>query len=282
MLAGHHPLAVAGVAALAERSPRAPTAAPPSPAGTADRCRRRPGTARSRRGVPTLPTPTTLRARCDEPELLEQRPAVGLQRAAVAAHELAQHARSSASARDLGNSSSTGSISGGSLMMRGSPSTTCVSFENACMLSRVRALARLRLDRLHPLRLELRCAAARARRRRRGGRTRPPGWASSRTRRMRLAVLAHAWRGRPRSHCCGREAVVAAGHDQAGRQPLDVPLPRPRQRLVEVVDVEHQPALGRGERRRSWRGGRRRTACTRMPESGVPARSAAITSAAPR
>src|SRR5262249_33603738 len=34
---------------------------------------------------------------------------------------------------------------------------------------------------------------------------------------------------------------------QAGRQPLDIPLPRAGQGLVEVVDVEHQAALGRAE-----------------------------------
>jgi len=40
-------------------------------------------------------------------------------------------------------SSSIGTISGGSLMIRRSPSTTCVSFSKACMLSLVRALAML-------------------------------------------------------------------------------------------------------------------------------------------
>ena len=44
-----------------------------------------------------------------------------------------------------------------------------------------------------------------------------------------------------------REAVVARGDQHAHGQALDVPLPRPGQRLVEVVDVEHQPPLGRGE-----------------------------------
>ncbi len=41
---------------------------------------------------------------------------------------------------------------------------------------------------------------------------------------------------------------VAPGRDfQAGGQPLDVPFPGAGQRLVEVVDVEHQAALGRSE-----------------------------------
>jgi hypothetical protein len=43
------------------------------------------------------------------------------------------------------------------------------------------------------------------------------------------------------------EAVVASGDGEAGRQPLDVVLERPRQGLVEVVEVEQQPPLGRGE-----------------------------------
>ena len=43
------------------------------------------------------------------------------------------------------------------------------------------------------------------------------------------------------------EPVLPAGDDQARRQPFDVPLPRAGQRLVEVVDVEHQVAFGRGE-----------------------------------
>jgi hypothetical protein len=42
----------------------------------------------------------------------------------------------------------------------------------------------------------------------------------------------------------GGEAVVAAGHDQAGGQPLDVPFEGARQGLVEVVEVEDQAALG--------------------------------------
>ena len=44
------------------------------------------------------------------------------------------------------------------------------------------------------------------------------------------------------------EPVVPAGHGQAGRQPLDVPLERAGQGLVEVVDIEDQPPRGRGER----------------------------------
>ena len=39
---------------------------------------------------------------------------------------------------------------------------------------------------------------------------------------------------------------MAGGDEKAGGEPLDVPLPRPGQRLVEVVDVEDEATLGRG------------------------------------
>jgi hypothetical protein len=43
------------------------------------------------------------------------------------------------------------------------------------------------------------------------------------------------------------EAPLPPGDGDARGQPLHVPFPRPGQRLVEVVDVEHQVPLGRGE-----------------------------------
>ena len=46
----------------------------------------------------------------------------------------------------------------------------------------------------------------------------------------------------------GGEPVVPSRHGQAGGQPLDVPLERAGQGLVEIVDVEDQPPLRRGER----------------------------------
>ena len=55
-------LAVVGVLALARGTARAPTAAPPSPGGTAGRCSSRPSISTIQARVPTLPTPTTLRA----------------------------------------------------------------------------------------------------------------------------------------------------------------------------------------------------------------------------
>ena len=68
-----------------------------------------------------------------------------------------------------------------------------------------------------------------------------------------LRELAHpfpvlAERSTPRSAAAaGRQVDVTAGDLDAGRHPLDVPLPRPGQRLVEIVRPEHQPAVRRGE-----------------------------------
>ena len=45
----------------------------------------------------------------------------------------------------------------------------------------------------------------------------------------------------------GAKAVVARRDQHARREPLDIPLPRARERLIEVVDVEHQPPLRRRE-----------------------------------
>ena len=43
------------------------------------------------------------------------------------------------------------------------------------------------------------------------------------------------------------ELLVARGNGEAGRQPLDVPVERGRQRLIEVVDVEDQTPVWRRE-----------------------------------
>ena len=50
-----------------------------------------------------------------------------------------------------------------------------------------------------------------------------------------------------RAPLLGVEPAIASGHREAGDQPLDVPLERARQRLVEVVDAEYQPPVGRAE-----------------------------------
>ena len=50
-----------------------------------------------------------------------------------------------------------------------------------------------------------------------------------------------------REPACGFLRILgdATGHDEAGRQSLDVPFEGGRQRLVEVVDVEDRQSLGR-------------------------------------
>ena len=45
----------------------------------------------------------------------------------------------------------------------------------------------------------------------------------------------------------GVEAPIASGDSEAGHQPLDVPLERARQRLVEVIDAEDQLPVRGGE-----------------------------------
>ena len=62
----------------------------------------------------------------------------------------------------------------------------------------------------------------------------------------RLAVGAHAVQDDRPPRRRG-VAVVARRDLEARREALDVPLPRPRQRLVEVVDVEDEPPLRRLE-----------------------------------
>ena len=43
----------------------------------------------------------------------------------------------------------------------------------------------------------------------------------------------------------GVEPAAAPGHGEAGDEPLQIPLERARQRLVEVVHVEDEPPVGR-------------------------------------
>ena len=79
----------------------------------------------------------------------------------------------------------------------------------------------------------------------------------------------------------GREPVLPPGHRQAGRQPLDIPLERAWQSLVEIVDVKDQPPRGEANAPKLARCASPHS-CARSPEAGVVARSAAIGSAAPR
>ena len=64
--------------------------------------------------------------------------------------------------------------------------------------------------------------------------------------RHRLAVLAHR-RRHDRAAIGIVEAAIPARDREARGEPLHVPLERPRQRLVEVVDAEDEPPIGRGE-----------------------------------
>ena len=61
-----------------------------------------------------------------------------------------------------------------------------------------------------------------------------------------FAVAAHGGRDDPVARR-RPEAPFERDDVHARRQPLDVPLPRSRQGLVEVVDVEDQAASGSGE-----------------------------------
>ncbi len=61
-----------------------------------------------------------------------------------------------------------------------------------------------------------------------------------------FTVGAHRVRRRLRRLAVGQTEMLG-GDDDAGGQPLDVPLPRRRQGLVEIVDVEEDVALRRGE-----------------------------------
>ena len=195
--------------------------------------------------VPTLPTPTTLRAKSTQMELLEQD-----RRSDCSDSRYTRISIRSSSHQPLwrrtGRSFSIGTISGGSV------DDLHLAVDHLGQLRErrhavARAGLRQRLLGALDLRwLELRRSTPRAVARCRGARTTPRGCSSRRTRASRCG------RRRPSSSTTAAcslvgEAVVARGDQHAGRQPLDVPLPGARQRLVEVVDVEHQPPLGRGE-----------------------------------
>ena len=136
-------------------------------------------------------------------------------------------------------------MSGGSLAILGSPSTIVVSFANAFRLSFDRALARLRSNRF-------RCfgVALPSRQRRdlvhvdAGVPDLEVGHLGERPDRLPVRT-----RHGPidRLPLFDVEASIPACHGEAGHEPLHVPLERARQRLVEVVDAEHQPPVGRGE-----------------------------------
>ena len=140
--------------------------------------------------------------------------------------------------------SSIGTISGGSLAIRSSPSTTSVSFANAFRLSFDCAFATLRSNRLTSFRLVCRTA---------------PGEVVASMRGVPEVQVAHprelriAWRYGPAPCPVDRlprlqpRSRGPTGHGEAGHQPLDVPFERARQCLVEIVDAEDQASIGRGE-----------------------------------
>ena len=80
VLAVHHPFAVGAVVGCARRTPRAPTACASLACRNSGSASSRPNISTIHARVPTLPTPTTLRATSDQAEVLEQVAAVALQR----------------------------------------------------------------------------------------------------------------------------------------------------------------------------------------------------------
>ncbi len=59
-----------------------------------------------------------------------------------------------------------------------------------------------------------------------------------------VAVRGQACRG---AGIAVAEFLIAGGDGKAGRQPLEIPVERGRERLIEIVHVEDQPPVGRGE-----------------------------------
>ncbi len=97
----------------------------------------------------------------------------------------------------------------------------------------------------------------------------------------RLAIGAADCGIDPRAHL-GAEAAVAAGDGEARHETLDVPLERAGKCLVEIVDAEDQRGGPARRRPRSSRDARHRRAARAAPSGGCPARSQAISAAAPR
>ena len=194
--------------------------------------------------VPTLPTPTTLRAKCDEPVVPEQPAALRRERLEVSAVHRVQPlpqllvlgVRSELLDRHD---------------QRGVADDARLAVDLVGELGKglqVVARAGLGQDRARPLGL-------------------PPIELGPVAREQRLAVEqrvpdgegAHAREFAHRGPVAGdrvehdpaamgrREPLLAPGDHDAGGKSLDVPLPRPGMRLVEVVEVECEPPLRRAE-----------------------------------
>ena len=97
----------------------------------------------------------------------------------------------------------------------------------------------------------------------------------------RLAVVAHGAEHGGTGLRRG-EVAVSPGDLKAGGEALDVPLPWPREGLVEVVDVHDQAAIGRGEDAEVREVGIAAGLDPQPGVSGVLARSIAMIAAAPR
>ena len=218
--------------------------------------------------VPTLPTPTTFRAMSTNRYLRMRWRNSGDRDARYSVRRLSI-AAASASPSAPGARSRSGTTRGGSLLMRAPPrlSPTTVRRLRARRLSLWRACAipRRALSTAAPV-------------------TRPFSRFSSpaastleyQTSMSRIAAMS-AWscgtprpprrRGR-RGH--GRRSRDGVRDRQARRQALDVPLPRCGERLVEVVEVEHQAAVRRGEEAEVRRGGHPRTPAPAAPRPARP------------
>ena len=230
--------------------------------------------------MPTLPTPTTLRAMCDEAELLA---AGGAGRPAGVRRVLARAApRSSAY-------SSSGLQRREQVLDRhdqrrvaGDPPLPVDhrrQLAEACVLSRVWALA----DRLgSPTRAAFDLVLDPG--------DRPARRPGARTRRRACASSANSAHGAPVGRRAGQHdlsPVLASkplsrpGDRQAGREPFHVPLERAGQGLVEVVEVEDQARSGEANSAEVGQVGVAAQLDPQARASACVARSAAMGSAAP-
>ena len=134
-------------------------------------------------------------------------------------------------------------MSGGSSTIRRRPSTSSVSFGSAARLvcaGRARSSAR-------PCGSDDVCASGRASapRRRRCARTRRRAAPSPRVDPCAAGTPRPC--PAPPAPECRAERHAPRRDDEAGRESLHVPFPGAGQRLVEVVDIEHEVTFGGGE-----------------------------------
>ena len=222
--------------------------------------------------VPTLPTPTTLRAASTNSKRSSSRRRSGLQRPAVGRELLLDQLsrvlgerRDRSCARRAGAPRTAAGSRSGTGRRRALP-----SLASACRLSRPRAFRAASLARFScffkvfwslpaPERSVIAACTARHQVCLREVGVPDVQRLHLRELRHRLAVGGGRGPGH-RTHVVLGEAPVPGCDGEARRQPLHVVLEGPGQRLVEVVDVEDQRPLGLSRRRRSWTGARHRTA----------------------